>query len=154
MEKALDNYIEPIATVEYLFIEWADKQVKVLNDDQGWLSGYFNIFNKGTDANDNLTAFKNLVIKELNYILKEYENFNEKEFVHNNYVFYLVENGQFAKEFAQLDELFYAALRSSSHNLMIVGKNFDVQAFSDNEIFHTWVREFCHKVDPDQNFQE
>jgi hypothetical protein len=144
MKSTQDEYVEPIATVEYLFIERVDKQVKYINDNQGWISGFFKIFNRGKDTNDNLSAFKSLVVQELNYILNEYENFNEREFVLENYVFYLVEKGTFAKEFAQFDDSFYAALRSSSHNLMIVGKNFDVQAFSEHEIFRTWVKEFCH----------
>ncbi len=144
MKNIREKYIEPIATVEYLFIERADEQVKPINDDQGWLSGYFNIFNSGKDANDNLNDFKKLVVSELDYILKEYENFTEKTFILEKYVFYLVEKGQFAKEFSTFDELFYAALRSSSHNLMIVGNNFDVQAFSDHEIFRTWIKEYCH----------
>ncbi len=144
MKNVRENYIEPVATVEYLFIERADEQVKPLNDDQGWISGYFNIFSSGKDANDNLNDFKKLVVSELNYILNEYENFNEKEFIPEKHVFYLVENGKFVKEFIQIDDVFYTALRASSHNLMIVGTNFDVQAFSEHEIFRTWVKEYCH----------
>ncbi len=144
MKNVRENYIEPVATVEYLFIERADEQVKPLNDYQGWISGYFNIFSSGKDANDNLNDFKKLVVSELNYILNEYENFNEKEFIPEKYVFYLVENGKFVKEFIQIDDVFYTALRASSHNLMIVGTNFDVQAFSEHEIFRTWVKEYCH----------
>jgi hypothetical protein len=34
-DKILENYIEPDATVEYLFVEKAEEQVKVINDDQG-----------------------------------------------------------------------------------------------------------------------
>ncbi len=145
MKNVRENYIEPVATVEYLFVEHADKQLTLINQDQGWISGYFNIFGKGSqDFNDNWTEFEKLVVSELNYIVAEYENFNEKAFDPEKYVFYLVENGKFAKEFPNFDEVLYTALRSSSHNLMIVGKNFDVQAFADHEIFRTWVKEYCH----------
>ncbi len=137
-------FIEAVATIEYLFIEHADKQANPINANQGWISGYFNIFNSGKDFNDNWVEFKKLVVSELNYILTEYENFTEKAFDPENYVCYLVENGKFAKEFPNFDENFYKTLRSSSHNLMIVGKNFDVQAFADHEIFRTWVKEYCH----------
>ncbi len=144
MKNVRENYIEPVATVEYLFIEHADKQFTLINQDQGWISGYFNIFGNGSqDFNDNWVEFKKLVVSELNYILAEYQNFNEKAFNPEKYLFYLVENGKFAKEFPNFDEIFYSALRSSSHNLMIVGKNFDVQAFADHEIFRTWVKEYC-----------
>ncbi len=139
-----EKFVEPVATVEYLFVERAETQVKPLNDDQGWIGGFFNIFNSGADANDNPNEFKKLVVGELNSILVEYENFNEKTFVPEDYLFYLVENGNIAKEFSEFDEKFYAALRSSSHNLLIVGKNFDVQAFTGHEIFRTWVKEYCH----------
>ena len=69
-DENLDNYIEHDITIEYIFIERAEKQVKPINDDQGYLMGFLNMFISGKFKNDNLRAFKTRVLDELNYSVK------------------------------------------------------------------------------------
>ena len=57
-DKIMDNYIEPDATVEYLFIEKAQQQIEVINDDQAYSMAYVYINFTGPFENNNLTAFK------------------------------------------------------------------------------------------------
>ena len=65
-EKIMENYVEPDITVEYIFIENAIEQIKPINDDQGYLMGSFNLFISGQFKNNNLTAFKDLLLDEIN----------------------------------------------------------------------------------------
>jgi len=144
MDKSNENYIEPDTTVEYLFIEYTEKQAKPINEDQGWVCGFINIFRNPRDFNDDLTDFKNVILEELGNIVSTYENFNVKQFDLEQYKFVLVENGKIGREFQCLGEDFYTMLRTSSHNLMIVGKNLDVGAFIQHELFQKWVEEYCN----------
>ena len=57
-EKIIENYVEPDITIEYIFIEKAEKQIKPINDDQGYQMAFINIFISGNFANDNLEDFK------------------------------------------------------------------------------------------------
>ncbi|MFX1596487.1 MAG: hypothetical protein ACFFBK_10550, partial [Promethearchaeota archaeon] len=74
-EKILEPYIEPDITIEYIFIEKADKQIKPINNDQGYLMGFFNLFITGTFKNDNLNDFKTMLLNELNYSLRTYDHY-------------------------------------------------------------------------------
>ena len=76
-EKIIENYVESDVTVEYIFIEKAEEQIKPINDDQGYQMGFFNMFFSGTFKNDNLLAFKTQLLGELNYIAKPYDYFKQ-----------------------------------------------------------------------------
>lgn len=144
-EKILENYVEPHATVEYLFIEKAEEQFKPINDDQGYLMAFMNIFFTGKFANNNLNAFKTLLLDELNYTLQESKNFNNKSVDLDDYKFYLIDNDKNATEFAVMDEQFYEALIASLRNLVIVGKNFDLAKFKHHDIFEEWFEKYSNR---------
>ena len=61
-DRILEKNVEPDITVEYIFIERAEKQVKPINDDQGYLMGFINIFISGRFKNDNVLAFKTQIL--------------------------------------------------------------------------------------------
>ncbi|MFW9948866.1 MAG: hypothetical protein ACFFKA_01915 [Candidatus Thorarchaeota archaeon] len=144
-EKILKNYVKPDIIVQYLFIERAEKQIKPINDDQGYQMGYFNILISGTFKNDNLLAFKTLLLDELKFSVKEYEVFKAESINLNEYKFGLVDNDRNIKEFNDMDESFFKALIDSLRNLIIVGNNFDVEKFKTHEIFNRWFDEFTNR---------
>jgi hypothetical protein len=144
-EKILDNYVEPDATVEYLFVERAEKQVTPINDDQGYLMGFINLFYSGDCKNDSLQAFKEILTDSLNYSLKDSDYFKVKNVNFNEYKFGLVDPTQEIDEFAIMDEAFLEALKASWMNLVIVGKNFDLAQFKNHPIFLEWFDDYANR---------
>ncbi|MFX1366047.1 MAG: hypothetical protein ACFFCE_18375 [Promethearchaeota archaeon] len=145
-DKILENYVEPDITIEYIFIEKADKQVKPINDDQGYLMGFFNLFITGTFKNDNLKDFKKMLLDELNYCVKTYDHFKSEDIDLEEYKFGLIDNDRNVKEFNEMDEVFFQALLGSLRNLMIVDKNFDIEEFKLHKIFNRWFDEYTNRV--------
>ncbi len=144
-EKILENYVEPDITIEYIFVEKADEQIKPINDDQGYLMGYFSLFITGTFKNDNLNDFKTLLLNELNYSVKTYDHFKSEMINLNDYKFGLINNDKNVTEFNEMDEVFFQALLASLRNLMIVGKNFDIEKFKFHEIFNLWFDKYTNR---------
>jgi len=145
-DEDLDNYIEHDITIEYIFIERAEKQVKPINDDQGYLMGFFNVFISGKFKNDNLPAFKTRVLDELNYSVKTYNHFTSEAIDLSEYKFGLVDNDRIVTEFTLMDEAFYKALMSSLRNLMIVGANFNIEKFKAHELFNRWFDKYTNRI--------
>ena len=145
-EKILENYVEPDITIEYIFVEKADKQEKPINADQGYLMGFFNLFITGTFKNDNLKDFKAKLLNELNYSVKTYDHFKSERINLGHYKFGIVDNDRNVTEFNEMDEAFFQALLASLRNLMIVGKNFDIEKFKLHEIFNLWFDKYTNRV--------
>ncbi|MFX0030032.1 MAG: hypothetical protein ACFE8B_12540 [Candidatus Hermodarchaeota archaeon] len=145
-DKILENYVEPDIVIEYIFIERADKQIKPINDDQGYQMGFFNMFISGTFKNDNLLAFKTQLLNELNYCVKTYDHYKSESIDLNEYKFGLVDNDRIVIEFELMDEAFFKALMESLRNLMIVGTNFDIENFKTQEIFDEWFDNYTNKT--------
>ncbi len=66
-KKILKNYVEADAAVEYLFVEKAEKQVQVINDDQGYMMGYQNLYLSGPHANITWEKFRAEFLEELDW---------------------------------------------------------------------------------------
>ena len=141
-----ENYVEPDIIVEYIFIEKAEYQIKPINDDQGYQMGFFNLFISGQYKNNNITAFKDLVLQELNYSIKSYEHFKSEKLDLNDYKFGIVDNERNVIEFDLMDEEFFKALISSLRNLMIVGKNFNIEKFIKHQLFDDWFDNYTNKA--------
>jgi hypothetical protein len=137
----MDNSESPLAKVEYIFVEKAEKQEKTINDEQGYLMGFINLFSK----DDNFTAFKMLVHNELNFSIKNQDYFKNKEVDLNDYKFALVDNDRKFLTFEQIDEPFYKALKDSLRNLLIVGKIFNIEEFKHLEIFDDWYENYSNR---------
>ncbi|MBY9010743.1 MAG: hypothetical protein KGD70_00035 [Candidatus Lokiarchaeota archaeon] len=144
-DKILENYREPDVIIEYIFIERAEKQIKPINDDQGYQMGYFNVFFSGTFKNDNFLSFKTQLIDELNYSVKTYDHFNSETVDLNCYKFGLVDNDRNVSEFKVLNEAFLKDLISSLRNLMIVGTNFAIEKFMSHDIFNRWFGNYTNR---------
>ena len=144
-EKILENYVELDFTIEYIFIEKAEEQIKPINDDQGYLMGFFNIFISGKLKNDNLIDFKQRVLQELNYCVKTYDHFKSEKIDLDNYKFGLVDNDKNVMDFNKMNDDFFKALLTSLRNLMIVGKNFDIEKFKTHEIFNLWFDKYTNR---------
>ncbi|MFX1503576.1 MAG: hypothetical protein ACFFDH_21620 [Promethearchaeota archaeon] len=145
-EEILENYIEPDIVIEYIFIERAEKQIKPINDDQGYQMGFFNMFISGTYKNDNLHDFKTQILNELNYCVKTYNHYKSEVIDLNEYKFGLVDNDKHVKEFEFMDDAFFTALIESLRNLIIVGTNFDIEAFKNHEIFNDWFDNYTNRI--------
>jgi len=145
-DKILDNYREPDATIEYLFVEKAEQQIKVINDDQAYIMAFEGIFFTGELENNNLTAFKTSLQEELNFSLQELKNSKNESVDFDDYRFYLVDNDKNTIEFSVMDETFYEALMASLRNLVIVGKNFDLESFKQHPIFLEWFDKYSNKT--------
>ena len=135
-DNILENYVEPDISIQYIFIERAEKQVKPINDDQGYLLGFFNVFISGEFKNDNVLAFKTQLLNELNYCVKNYDHFTSEAIDLSEYKFGLVNNDRIVTEFTIMDEAFYKVLMDSLRNLMIVGANFNIEKFKTHELFN------------------
>ncbi len=144
-EKILENYVEPDITVEYIFIEKADTQIKPINDDQGYQMGFFSLFVSGELKNNNLSDFKKLLLDELNYSVKTYDYFKSNKISLGDYKFALVDNNKIVSEFTVLDENFFQALLASQRNLMIVGENFIIENFLRDSLFYEWFEEYTNR---------
>ncbi|MFW9829591.1 MAG: hypothetical protein ACFFBY_16220 [Promethearchaeota archaeon] len=145
-QKVLENYVEPDITVEYIFIEKAEEQIKPINDDQGYLMGFINLFISGTFKNDNLLAFKTQILNELNYSVKTYEHFKSEAINLNEYKFGLIDNDKEVTEFRVMDDAFFKALMESLRNLIIVGTNFNIENFKSHDIFNTWFDKYTNRI--------
>ena len=145
-DKILEIIIEPDITIEYIFIERAEKQVKPINDDQGYLMGFFNVFISGKFKNDNLPAFKTRVLDELNYSVKTYDHFTSEAIDLSEYKFGLVDNDRIVTEFILMDKAFFKALMESLRNLTIVGTNFNIEKFKTHELFNQWFDNYANRI--------
>ncbi|MFX0077569.1 MAG: hypothetical protein ACFE96_19155 [Candidatus Hermodarchaeota archaeon] len=145
-DNILENYVEPDAVIEYIFIERAEEQSKPINDDQGYQMGFFNLFFSGTFKNNTLFAFKTQLIRELNYSLKTYDHFKSQTFDITLYKFGVVDNERNVTEFTEMNGASFKVLMNSLRNLMIVGKNFDVANFKRHELFNEWFDKYTNKI--------
>jgi len=144
-EKMMDNIVEPDAIVEYLFVEKAETQLKAINDDQGYIMAYMNIFFSGEFTNNTLKAFKTLLLDELIFSLNDLNYFKNKSVDLDDYKFFLIDNDKNSTEFAVMDEKFFESLIKSMRNLVIVGKNFDLEKFKHHEIFEEWFEKYSNR---------
>ena len=145
-EKILENYVEPDIIIEYFFIEKAENQIEPINDDQGYLMGFINLFSSGNFKNNNLEGFKQFLLDELNYSLKTYDHFKSELIVLEDYKFALIDNDQNFIEYGQLNKEFFDALITSLRNLMVVGKNFDITNFKRHHLFHEWFDNYTNRM--------
>ena len=145
-QKVFENYVEPDITVEYIFIERVIEQNKSINDDQGYLMGFINIFISGTLKNNNLIAFKTQILDELNYSVKTYDHFKSETIDLTEYKFGLVDNDKKFTEFRVMDDVFFKALMDSLRNLMIVGTNFNIEKFKAHDIFNLWFDKYTNRI--------
>ena len=146
MEKILENYVEPDASVEYIFIEKVEKQINPINDDQGYIMAFINLFFTGEFKNDDAISFKNILEDELNFSVKDSDFFQNKSVDLTDYKFGLVDNEKNVTVFEVCDEKFYEALKASLRNLMIVGKNFDFERFKHHDIFNEWFDTYSNRI--------
>ena len=137
----MENAESPLAKVEFLFVEKAEKQEKTINDDQGYLMGFINLFSK----NDNYSSFKTLLHDELNFSVNSQDYFKNKEVDLNDYKFALVDNEKKILTFELINEIFYQALKASLRNLLIVGKKFNIEEFKHLEIFNNWYDNYSNR---------
>ncbi len=143
---SLENFVEPDISIQYIFIERAEKQVKPINDDQGYLMGFFNVFISGEFKNDNVLAFKTQLLNELNYSVKTYDHFKSEAIDLSEYKFGLVNNDRIVTEFTIMNEAFFKVLMESLRNLMIVGANFNIEKFKTHEIFNQWFDNYTNRI--------
>ncbi len=137
----MENAENAITSVEYMFVEKAEKQEKTINDDQGYLMGFINLFSK----DDNSNSFKTLLHDELNFSVKSNDYFKNKEVDLNDYKFALVDNDKNFQIFEQIDDKFYQALKESLRNLLIGGKNFNIEEFKHLEMFNSWYDNYSNR---------
>ncbi|MFW9829454.1 MAG: hypothetical protein ACFFEY_17905 [Candidatus Thorarchaeota archaeon] len=145
-QKILENYVEPDITVEYLFIERAEEQIKPINDDQGYLMGFINIFISGPFKNDDLLNFKTQIVNELNYNVRTNEHFKSEAVDLNEYKFGLIDNDKEVTEFRVMDDTFFKALIESLRNLIIASTNFNIENFKSHHIFNTWFDKYTNRI--------
>jgi hypothetical protein len=144
-ESIEENCINPDATVEYLFVEKAEVQLKLINDDQGHIMDFISLFFTGDFKNDDVESFTSLLLDELNLSVQDSELFRTDSVNLKDYKFALVDNDKKITEFEVLDLHFYEALKASLRNLLIVGKNFDIEAFKHHDIFNEWFDEYTNR---------
>ena len=137
----MKNFENPDAKVEYLFVEKVENQEKTINDEQGYLIGFINLFFKEVDYK----AFKTLVHDQLNLAVKHSDYFQNKEINLDDYQFVLVDNEKNFQIFETIDEPFYEAFVASLRNLLIVGKNFDNVEFKYHDIFYDWYENYSNR---------
>ncbi len=144
-ESIEENYLTPDATVEYLFVEKAEMQLKPINDDQGYIMGFISLFFTGDFKNDDVESFTSLLLDELNLSVQDSDLFRTVSVNLKDYKFALVDNDKKITAFEVLDLHFYDALKASLRNLLIVGKNFDIEAFKHDDIFNEWYDEYTNR---------
>jgi len=137
----MENFESPDAKVEYLFIQRVEKQEKTINDEQGYLIGFINLFFKEVDYK----SFKILIQDQLNLAVKYSDYFQNREINLDDYKFALVDNENNYQIFDVIDEFFYEALVASLRNLMIEGKNFDIEEFKYHDIFYDWYENYSNR---------
>jgi hypothetical protein len=134
----VSNYREPDATVQYLFVEKVDEQHQPLNDDQGYMSGYINLFSTGEWRNADAAHFQALLRDEIVYSVMTYEYFTNRSVDFAECKFAIVLDATHLKEAKAIDQPFFEALMSSTRRLLVAGDNFDFHAFSSHRIFTEW----------------
>jgi len=148
-EESLKNLLKNVRTsdltVEYLFIENAEKQIKPINDDQGYVMGFINFFFDEGPSRDLLTYFQTTLLDELTYTAKYEEYFKKKSVNLDEYKFGIVDEMMNVKEYPILNSSCFAELLTSSKNLLIAGKNFSFDEFKAHEIFKVWFEKYCNK---------
>ena len=82
---------------------------------------------------------------ELNFSVSDSDYFMNKSVHLDDYKFFLIDNDKNATEFAVMDEAFYEAMMKSLRNLVIVGKNFDLEPFKHHEIFLEWFEKYSNR---------
>ncbi len=142
----MKNYVDADAAVEYLFVEKADKQVKVINDVQGYIMGYQNLYLSGPHANITWEKFRAEFLEELDWSVQNEPYFTGKPLNIADYKFALIDNEQNSTEFTILDERFFDALMESLRNLVIVGENFDLESFKQHQIFQEWFNNHTNRA--------
>ncbi|MFX0001766.1 MAG: hypothetical protein ACFE88_16770, partial [Candidatus Hermodarchaeota archaeon] len=100
----------------------------------------------GKLKNDNLIDFKQRILQELNYCVKTYHHFKSERINLDDYKFGLLDNDRNVTEFNEMNEKFFQALLASLRNLLIVGKNFDIEKFKSHEIFYRWFDKYTNRV--------
>ena len=145
-DEILEKNTESDITVQYIFIERAEKQVKSINDDQGYLMGFINVFISGRFKNDNALAFKTQILSELNYSVKTYDHFKSEAIDLSEYKFGLINNDRIVTEYSVMNEAFFKALMDSLRNLMIVATNFNIEKFKSHEIFNQWFDNYTNRI--------
>ncbi|TXT65813.1 MAG: hypothetical protein BAJALOKI1v1_380021 [Promethearchaeota archaeon] len=145
-EHIIENYISPDAIVDYLFIEKVEEQHKLINDDQGYQMGFFNLFFTGSTKNYELNIFKKQLAEELDTSLKTYDRFQNTHFIIEHYKFGFVDNDKQISLFREMDEEFFEYFKRTLRNLLIIGQNFDIERFQHHEIFNYWFDEYSNSV--------
>jgi len=100
----------------------------------------------GPFENNNLTAFKKLLQEEINFSLQDLKNSKNESVNFDDYTFYLVDNDKNTVEFSVMDEIFFDALMASLRNLVIAGKNFDLESFKQHPLFLEWFDKYSNKT--------
>ncbi|NHI91245.1 MAG: hypothetical protein EAX96_01995 [Candidatus Lokiarchaeota archaeon] len=145
IEQILKKAEKADLTVEYLFIEKAEKQEKLINDNQAYSMGFINFFKVKGETRDSFIYFKELLEDELNYTCKSYDHFNVKSFFLNDYKYIVVDKNKKMKSYSVFNRKCFNNLLKTSRNLLIVGKNFNFEHFKQNGIFNEWFEKFCNK---------
>ena len=123
---------------EYLFIEYAEKQAKPMNDDQGWQCGFINVPESDFTQKDSFAAFRDFLLDELSFSARTYDHFKRKSVELTDYKFAIVESSGNITEYAAIDAKMLNELGKAARGLMIVGKNLDLHAVQETATFRTW----------------
>lgn len=145
-EKILANYKEPDINIEYLFIERAPEQVKVINDDQGYMYLHYAIMLAVKFSNDNVERVRKDILEELNYCVKTYDYFKSEKIDLGEYKLGIVDDDMNIAEYDTFDGQFYEALKASTRNFAIYGRNFDIHSFKYHEIFTKWFDKYSNHM--------
>lgn len=78
--------------------------------------------------------------------VKTYDHYKSETIELNDYKFGLVDNDKHVTEFKVMDDVFFTFLMESLRNLMIIGTNFDIEAFKDHEIFNDWFDNYTNRI--------
>jgi hypothetical protein len=132
--------------VEYLFIEYAEEQVKPINDDQGYQYGFINVLRSDFTRNDSLVAFRDFLFDDLNFSARTYEHFKKKSVKLTDYKFAIVESSGKITEYVAIDAKMANELGKAARGLMIVGKNLDLHAVQETATFRTWFETYVKRT--------
>ena len=154
---AFPSYNGPTFILKFLLIEKAEEQIKTINDDQAYLCGRINLFLYGPFHNMRYGAIKSYVPYEIEDSMKKNDSFMTKKFQEEDYKFALIEKDKSFNEFEEIDYKFYVAFLDSLKNLLIAGKNFDIEEFTHHEIFNEWFDNHAntyHRLIPDLKYRK
>jgi len=132
--------------VEYLFIEYAEEQVKPINDDQGYQYGFINVLRSDFTRNDSLAAFRDFLFDDLNFSARTYEHFKKKSVKLTDYKFAIVESSGKITEYGAIDAKMANELGKAARGLIIVGKNLDLHAVQETATFRTWFETYVKRT--------